>query len=137
MVKYISYLFLILIISCENKKITFLKSEANQNIILVKNTSNDYGKTKNAIKSFILKVKPTNDVLFYKYDYLKTRYFLENKEDYSGGLSGEEISFYTELGIVELNIIRINNCSIKAELKYLNNEYGNYYSPDTINYNCK
>jgi hypothetical protein len=126
-----------LLCSCEEKKTEFIQSKAIPDVFLLKNLPREDSLIKEIIKKFLLKNPPKKDIYFFEYNW-KTKYFINNKEDYSGGLSGEELGFYpdAQIGVFIISKCKNDTTKLVGKLRFYN-KYGNYYKPDTIIYKCK
>lgn len=75
------------------KKTEFIQSKVTSNLFLIKNIPTDNSLLKNDIINFLIK-NPTEyekkpfHINFYRYT-SKTKYFLDNVPDYSGGFADE------------------------------------------------
>ena len=129
-------LFFIFLSSCKEDKVEFIKSDAIPNLYLLKNTSN-INLTKKAIKDFLEESNPEHGVLFYEYTWV-TIYFINNKEELSGGFSAEELSFYPDEHIASFLVLKCKNnpSELVGKLRF-SGKYGDWYKPDTLIYKCK
>ncbi|WP_052480260.1 hypothetical protein [Flavobacterium hibernum] len=144
MKKIILILFILIIISCGEKKTEIIKSNIYSTLFLLKDLPEDDSLVKKMIVNFLLKNPPEvknkfGHANFYKYT-SDTKYFLNNKEDDPTGLSlGEEqLSFYNDEKIAYFVISQCKDDSTKlvGELKFYN-QWGNFFKSDTIIYKCK
>lgn len=82
-------LVMIFFFSCKEKKMEFVRYKPTDNIILIKNPTNDNLLLKEKVKQFLIENRSKYDnnitvFAFYKYN-SDTEYFLRNGEKYSGG----------------------------------------------------
>ena len=132
---------LLFLLSCKEEKIEFVQSRAIPALILIKNPPKSDSLLKTQIIDFLqANNKDKKYFSFYRYT-SNTYYFLENKEETTGGFSQNALYDYPEddIAVFEISECKKDSTKLVGELYF----YGNagfedsITEIDTLIYHCK
>lgn len=139
-------LVMIFFFSCKKKKMEFVRYKPTDNIILIKNPTNDNLLLKEKVKQFLIENHSKYDKSIITFSFFKynsdTEYFLRNGEEYSGGFHyTKTLDDYPDDEIAAFIIAKCENDTTKLVGRLL--FYGIEGSSkgirtiDTLIYNCQ
>ena len=135
------FFVMLIMFSCKEEKVEFVQSRAIPALILIKNPSKSDSLLKTQIIDFLqANNKDKKYFSFYRYT-SNTYYFLENKEETTGGFSQNALYDYPEddIAVFEISECKKDSTKLVGELYF----YGNagfedsITEIDTLIYYCK
>ena len=132
---------LLFLLSCKEEKIEFVQSRAIPALILIKNPPKSDSLLKTQIIDF-LQANNSGKKYFSFYHYTSnTYYFLENKEETTGGFSQNALYDYPEddIAVFEISECKKDSTKLVGELYFYGNAglEGSKREIDTLIYHCK
>ena len=134
------FFVMLILFSCKEEKIEFVQSRAIPALILIKNPP----KSDSLLKTQIIDFLQANNngkkyFSFYRYT-SNTYYFLENKEETTGGFSQNALYDYPEddIAVFEISECKKDSTKLVGELYFYGNAgFSSKVEIDTLIYHCK
>ena len=134
------FFVMLILFSCKEEKIEFVQSRAIPALILIKNPP----KSDSLLKTQIIDFLQANNngkkyFSFYRYT-SNTYYFLENKEETTGGFSQNALYDYPEddMAVFEISECKKDSTKLVGELYFYGNAgFSSKVEIDTLIYHCK
>jgi len=131
---------LLSLLSCKEEKVEFVQSRAIPALILIKNPPKSDSLLKTQIIDFLqANNKDKKYFSFYRYT-SNTYYFLENKEETTGGFSQNALYDYPEadIAVFEISECKKDSTKLVGELYFYGNAgFSSRREIDTLIYHCK
>ena len=139
--KVFVFFVMLIMFSCKEEKIEFVQSRAIPALILIKNPPKSDSLLKTQIIDF-LQANNSGKKYFSFYHYTSnTYYFLENKEETTGGFSQNALYDYPEddIAVFEISECKKDSTKLVGELYFYGNAglEGSKREIDTLIYHCK
>ena len=135
------FFVMLILLSCKEEKVEFVQSRAIPALILIKNPPKSDSLLKTQIIDF-LQANNSGKKYFSFYHYTSnTYYFLENKEETTGGFSQNALYDYPEddIAVFEISECKKDSTKLVGELYFYGNAglEGSKREIDTLIYHCK
>ena len=134
------FFVMLILLSCKEEKVEFVQSRAIPALILIKNPPKSDSLLKTQIIDF-LQANNNDKKYFSFYRYTSnTYYFLENKEETTGGFSQNALYDYPEddIAVFEISECKKDSTKLVGELYFYGNAgFSSKREIDTLIYHCK